>query len=157
MADVAAILLSGSTSTIPSSRSTGEGAAPVVRRRQGGLRALRRGRAASARVLRDLGYSVFLDAKLHDIPHTVERGAYVLARYGLGYLNVHACGGVDMMRAAVAGATEGRGRRCGAAHVARVTVLTSDSDTERVQPAVAGHDRRRTWWCGVQRGRGHRR
>ena len=48
----------------------------------------RPGRPSSSR-WRELGYSVFLDAKLHDIPHTVERGAYVLARYGLGYLNVH--------------------------------------------------------------------
>ncbi len=80
--------------------------------------------------LRDLGYSVFLDLKLHDIPHTVERGAYVLARYGLGYLNVHASGGVDMMRAAVAGATEGA-RDAGVAPptLLGVTVLTSDSDT----------------------------
>src|SRR3954453_5338376 len=80
--------------------------------------------------LRDMGYSVFLDAKLHDIPHTVERGARVLARYGLGYLNVHAAGGVDMMRAAVTGATEGA-RDAGVAPptLLAVTVLTSDADT----------------------------
>ena len=80
--------------------------------------------------LRDLGYLVFLDAKLHDIPHTVERGAYVLARDGLGYLNVHVCGGVDMMRVAVVGATEGA-RDAGVAPptLLGVTVLTSDSDT----------------------------
>ncbi|HEY3832308.1 MAG TPA: orotidine-5'-phosphate decarboxylase [Acidimicrobiia bacterium] len=87
--------------------------------------------------LRELGYSVFLDVKLHDIPHTVERGAYVLARYGVGYLNVHACGGVDMMRAAVTGANEG----ASAAGVAPptllgVTVLTSDSDTRAFSPRL---------------------
>jgi orotidine-5'-phosphate decarboxylase len=80
--------------------------------------------------LREMGYSVFLDAKLHDIPHTVERGARVLARYGLGYLNVHAAGGIEMMRAAVAGAAEGASD-AGVAPptMLGVTVLTSDHDT----------------------------
>jgi orotidine-5'-phosphate decarboxylase len=87
--------------------------------------------------LRELGYSVFLDVKLHDIPHTVERGAYVLARYGVGYLNVHACGGIDMMRAAVAGASEGA-RDSGVAPptLLGVTVLTSDSDTSAFTPRL---------------------
>ncbi len=89
--------------------------------------------AAGPRVLgelRDMGYSVFLDLKLHDIPHTVERGALVLARYGIAYLNVHASGGVDMMRAAVGGAAEGA-RAAGVAPptLLGVTVLTSDADT----------------------------
>jgi len=80
--------------------------------------------------LRALDLRVFVDLKLHDIPTTVGRAARVLGRYGATYINFHAAGGVDMMRAAVNGLTEG-------AHDAghpepvpiAVTVLTSDPDT----------------------------
>ena len=46
---------------------------------------------------------VFVDAKLHDIPNTVERAAANIARLGVAMFNVHALGGDAMMRAAVAG------------------------------------------------------
>ncbi len=79
--------------------------------------------------LRELGYSVFLDVKLHDIPNTVRSAARVLARYGLGYLNFHTSGGAAMLAAGVEGA------RLGAAEAGvpvplllGVTVLTSDAD-----------------------------
>ena len=59
---------------------------------------------------------VFVDAKLHDIPNTVERAAANIARLGVAMLNVHALGGEAMMRAALRGrrARRGRGRatRC---------------------------------------------
>ncbi len=59
---------------------------------------------------------VFVDAKLHDIPTTVERAAANIARLGVAMLNVHALGGDAMMRAAVEGAASRSGRRrsCGA-------------------------------------------
>src|SRR6476646_6690513 len=47
--------------------------------------------------LRDDGFRVFLDAKLHDIPTTVGRAARVLGRLGLSYLNLHAAGGEAML------------------------------------------------------------
>lgn len=50
---------------------------------------------------------VFLDLKLHDIPNTVERAARNVRALGVDLLTVHALGGSDMVRAAVAGATEG--------------------------------------------------
>ena len=50
---------------------------------------------------------VFVDAKLHDIPNTVERAAANIARLGVAMLNVHALGGEAMMRAAVDGAARG--------------------------------------------------
>ncbi len=50
---------------------------------------------------------VFVDAKLHDIPNTVERAAANIARLGAAMLNVHALGGEAMMRAARRGADRG--------------------------------------------------
>lgn len=59
------------------------------------------------RELKAGGYSVFLDLKLHDIPHTVNRAMKGLARLGADMVNVHAAGGSEMMRAAVEGLDEG--------------------------------------------------
>ncbi len=76
--------------------------------------------------LRDMGLDVFVDLKLHDIPHQVRGAARALGRLGAGMLTVHASGGADMMEAAMTGAAEGAldaGVRPPA--VIAVTVLTS--------------------------------
>ena len=79
--------------------------------------------------LHDLGFSVFCDLKLHDIPNTVERAAAALARHGVRFMNAHAAGGVDMLRAFVAGATTGaQDAGLPAPVTLAVTVLTSDAD-----------------------------
>jgi orotidine-5'-phosphate decarboxylase len=80
--------------------------------------------------LRDLDLEVFCDLKLHDIPTTVGRACRVLGRLGARYVNMHAAGGVDMLRAGVEGLVEGA-RDAGATpcHALGVTVLTSDPDT----------------------------
>ncbi|MDZ4828407.1 MAG: orotidine-5'-phosphate decarboxylase [Actinomycetota bacterium] len=97
---------------------------------------------AAIATMRDLGFDVFADLKLHDIPTTVGRAARVLGRQGVRYLNFHAVGGVEMLRAGVDGLAEGAAE---AGHEPPtgigVTVLTSDSDTSafdaRLEAAVA--------------------
>jgi len=80
--------------------------------------------------MRSLDLDVFADIKLHDIPTTVGRAARVLGRQGVKYLNFHAAGGVEMLRAGVEGLAEGA-REAGhpPATPIAVTVLTSDPDT----------------------------
>ena len=77
-----------------------------------------------------LGLRVFADLKLHDIPTTVERGARMLGRRGVEFLNFHAAGGVDMLRAGVDGLRAGAVDAGHAEPIALgVTVLTSEADT----------------------------
>lgn len=73
-----------------------------------------------------LGRPVFADAKLHDIPNTVERAARRLAAAGARWVTVHAAGGATMMEAAKEG--------MGGEGVLAVTVLTSfgDADLETI-------------------------
>jgi len=85
----------------------------------------------------DLGYDIFLDLKLHDIPTTVRKAARVIGALGASYLTLHARSGPIMLRAGVEGLTEG----AEAAGLPRpvalaVTILTSDGDA----PAhILGH------------------
>jgi len=69
---------------------------------------------------------VFVDAKLHDIPRTVGAAMKQLVRPNVHIVNVHALGGLEMMRAAVDAAGE-RASELGIAtpHVFAVTLLTS--------------------------------
>lgn len=79
--------------------------------------------------LRAMGFDIFLDLKLHDIPHQVRGAAETVSRHGVGMLTVHAAGGAEMVAAAAEGADAG----AMAAGVVRpsvlaVTVLTSMDD-----------------------------
>ena len=53
------------------------------------------------REILERGGQVFLDLKLHDIPHTVARAAVAATRIGAGMMTVHMCGGSFMARRAV--------------------------------------------------------
>jgi len=44
------------------------------------------------------GGRVFLDLKLHDIPNTVSKAAAVITEYEVDMFNVHALGGLEMMK-----------------------------------------------------------
>lgn len=49
---------------------------------------------------KDLGFKVFLDLKLHDIPNTVEKSMRALSKLPIDMINVHAAGGSEMMKRA---------------------------------------------------------
>jgi orotidine-5'-phosphate decarboxylase len=55
---------------------------------------------------RKRGFRVFLDLKYHDIPNTVAGAVREATRLGVFMLNVHASGGVAMMRAGAEAATQ---------------------------------------------------
>ena len=78
--------------------------------------------------IRELGYEVFLDLKLFDIPTTVFRATKVLGALGVKYLTLHALGGNDVLKAGVEGLAEGADAAGLEAPVSlAVTVLTSDA------------------------------
>ena len=70
----------------------------------------------------------FLDVKLHDIPNTVEKASYNVIKNGANFFNVHATGGIEMMKAAKKGAMEAAEKyNKKKPLVLAVTVLTSIS------------------------------
>jgi orotidine-5'-phosphate decarboxylase len=60
---------------------------------------------AGVEAIQKRGGEVFLDLKYHDIPNTVAGAAREATRMGVFMFNVHASGGVGMMRAAAESAT----------------------------------------------------
>jgi orotidine-5'-phosphate decarboxylase len=79
------------------------------------------------------GYGVFLDLKYHDIPNTVAAACRAAATLGVWMLNVHALGGIDMMRAAREALAGGPARP----RLIAVTVLTSMADADLVRLGIA--------------------
>jgi len=83
-----------------------------------------------------LGLPVFVDAKLHDIPNTVEAAARRLAASGARWVTVHASGGSEMMEAAAVGLHSGTPQA--KAGVLAVTVLTSIDEDDLAQSGISG-------------------
>lgn len=74
--------------------------------------------------LKDSGFKIFLDLKMHDIPTTVARTAKALAKLNVDILNLHAAGGAEMMRQAAQNFKEYNNT----GKLLAVTHLTSTSD-----------------------------
>jgi len=84
--------------------------------------------------LRNRGFQIFVDLKLHDIPNTVAGAVHSLAAHGASLLTVHASGGRPMLLAAVEAAAhnpDGPG-------ILAVTVLTSMDSEQLAQTGVPG-------------------
>ena len=80
------------------------------------------GAAGVAAIKAETDSEIFLDLKLHDIPHTVAGAASAIAHLRPKFLTVHASGGVQMVAAAVSAAPD--------IDITAVTILTSLSDQE---------------------------
>ena len=77
------------------------------------------------RKIKERGHRIFLDLKLHDIPNTVKKAMAVLSRLDVDMTNLHAGGGIEMMKYAVEGLTRPDGSR---PLLIAVTMLTSISE-----------------------------
>ncbi|MCL2631738.1 MAG: orotidine-5'-phosphate decarboxylase [Coriobacteriia bacterium] len=88
--------------------------------------------------LKDLGFKVFIDLKLFDIPHQVSGAAASLAALGADLITVHAIGGQSMLKAAVAGASEGAiYANVTAPKLLGITVVTSMSQDDLADIGVS--------------------
>jgi orotidine-5'-phosphate decarboxylase len=77
--------------------------------------------------LKERGYYVFLDVKMHDIPNTVKGGANSVAKLGVDMFNIHAAGGSAMLEAALEGVDAAITGGAKKPAVIAVTQLTSTS------------------------------
>jgi orotidine-5'-phosphate decarboxylase len=107
-----------------------------------GLELFSREGPAAVSFARNLGFHVFLDLKLHDIPETVERAVANACALGVRLLTLHVCGGPAMIeRAANRCAKENTGLL-----LVGVTVLTSldahDLEAIGVSDSAAEHVQR---------------
>ena len=86
---------------------TREAAAPILRQLRGQLRWVKIGLQMFTaygpdyvREVAGMGFSIFLDLKLHDIPNTVAKAVESLGPLPIQMLTLHTAGGGEMMRAA---------------------------------------------------------
>ena len=80
------------------------------------------GNAGVSRIIEETGAEIFLDLKLHDIPHTVAGAASAISHLAPKFLTVHASGGRAMVKAASNAVPE--------VSVTAVTILTSLSEED---------------------------
>jgi orotidine-5'-phosphate decarboxylase len=86
---------------------TREAAAPILRQLRGQLRWVKIGLQMFTaygpdyvREVAGMGFNIFLDLKLHDIPNTVAKAVESLGPLPIQMLTLHTAGGGEMMRAA---------------------------------------------------------
>ena len=106
--------------------------APTLRQLQGTVRWVKIGLEMftacgpdSVREIAGLGFNVFLDLKLHDIPNTVAKAVESAAKLPIGMLTLHTSGGLEMMQWAV----KAQQQHAPNLLLLGVTVLTSMSAT----------------------------
>jgi orotidine-5'-phosphate decarboxylase len=91
------------------------------------------------REFKELGYKVFVDLKLHDIPHQVRGAAASVVRAGADMLTVHGSGGLAMLQAAAEGIEEAYAERSETDEKPislAITVLTSLDENALAQVGV---------------------
>ncbi|HEX4642992.1 MAG TPA: orotidine-5'-phosphate decarboxylase [Candidatus Acidoferrales bacterium] len=99
----------------------------------------------SVRKLHQLGSDIFLDLKFHDIPNTVKGAvASAVALPGVHLLDVHALGGLEMMRAAVKARDDAPGTsKAAMPKLLAITILTSMDNAALKNVGVTGPASRR--------------
>jgi orotidine-5'-phosphate decarboxylase len=114
--------------------------APVLRQLQGTVRWVKVGLEMftacgpdCVREIAGLGFHVFLDLKLHDIPNTVAKSVESVSRLPIGMLTLHTSGGREMMQWAAKAAALHRPDLL----LLGVTVLTSTSAAGLAETGVA--------------------
>lgn len=120
---------------------TREEAAPILRQLRGQLRWVKIGlqlfTAYGPNYVREvagMGFDIFLDLKLHDIPNTVAKAVESLGPLPIKMLTLHTAGGSEMMRAAVAAQQKSNPHLL----LLGVTVLTSMDQAGLNEIGVAG-------------------
>jgi orotidine-5'-phosphate decarboxylase len=113
---------------------------PILRQLQGTVRWVKVGLEMftacgpdCVREVADLGFNVFLDLKLHDIPNTVARAIESCAKLPIGMLTLHTSGGREMMQWAV----KSQEHHSPGLLLLGVTVLTSTSAAGLAETGVA--------------------
>lgn len=115
--------------------------APALRQLQGTVRWVKVGLEMftacgpdCVREIAGLGFDVFLDLKLHDIPNTVAKAVESAAKLPIRMLTLHTCGGREMMQWAV----RAQQQHSPDLLLLGVTVLTSMSAPGLAETGVAG-------------------
>lgn len=101
--------------------------------------------AAGPDIVREIvakGGRVFLDLKFHDIPNTVAAAGVEATRLGVSIFNVHASGGVEMMKRTADAVTETAAREgIERPKVIAVTLLTSMDDKTLQQIGIGARSK----------------
>jgi orotidine-5'-phosphate decarboxylase len=115
--------------------------APTLRQLQGTVRWVKIGLEMftacgpdCVREVAGLGFKVFLDLKLHDIPNTVAKSVESVSKLPIGMLTLHTSGGREMMQWAV----KARQQHAPDLLLLGVTVLTSMSEAGLAETGVTG-------------------
>ena len=128
----APIILATDTSDLEIAKSWAKLVAPHITGIKLGLEFyLNFGATGVREVCADHELDLFLDLKLHDIPHTVGQAAAAIAELNPRFLTVHASGGSAMIAAAVKELPE--------SEITAVTILTSLSDQDLTDIGYQGN------------------